>query len=478
MPVESNTSLLALLPEVVLLVGLLGLFALTLPRGRERLALAWSGLVALLFVLAVLFTFGRTGVFFGGAYRVDGFSQVIKLVLGLGYGGCLVICRQLGDIRREVRPEYFFLLAASVTGMVFLVGSIDLIVLVVALELSSFPVFLLIAMRREENGQRMQMEGAIKYMMFGVGASGLMLFGMSYLFGLTGTTSIPLMAERLGDVTQNPLALLGLLLSLAAFLYKLAIFPFHFWTPDVYEGASHETTAILASLPKVAALAVLLRLVSLSDGAGWLLAAVVGLLAVGSMFYGNLVALWQSDFKRLLGFSAIAHGGYTLVGVAALGAGGYAAALYYMSGYVFAVLACFLVIARVSVDGRNLGIRDLAGLHRRSPLLALTLIVAIFSLAGIPPMVGFMGKFALLLAAWEAGLSWLVFFALLNTVIAAYYYLSVVKTAFFGETSEALASAPLPLDRRTRITCVLIVAALLFLGLFPSVWIETLQAVF
>jgi len=473
MPVESQLSLLPLLPEAVLLAGLLTLFALTLPKGRERWALAASGGIAPLFVAAVLLSFGSSGTFFGGAYRVDGFSQAIKLILGLGYAGCLVVGRGLGDIRKEVRPEYLFLLAASVTGLVFLAGSIDLIVLVVALELSSFPLFLLIAMRREENGQRMQMEAAIKYMMFGVGASGLMLFGMGYLFGLTGTTSIPEMAERLGPVAGNPLAIAGLLLSVAAFLYKLAIFPFHFWTPDVYEGAAHETAAVIASLPKVAALALLLRFLSLADGAG---AAVVGAVAVASMLYGNLIALRQSDFKRLLGFSAIAHGGYTLVGVAALGVDGYAAALYYLSGYVFAVLACFLVIARVSADGSNVRIADLAGLHHRSPLLAVTLLVAVFSLAGIPPMVGFMGKFALMIAAWESGLGWLVLIALANTVIAAYYYLGIVKTAFFGTVAEAPPEPPLELDRSSRLACVLLIATLLLLGLFPSAWIETLRA--
>lgn len=474
MPAESHFSLLSLLPETVLLAGLLALFALTLPKGREKLSLAVSGATALLFVTAVLLTFGSNGVFFGGAYRVDGFSQAIKLVLGLGYAGCLLIGRGLPDIRKEVRPEYFFLLAASVTGLVFLSGSIDLIVLVVALELSSFPLFLLIAMRREENGQRMQMEAAIKYMMFGVGASGLMLFGMGYLFGLTGTTSIPEMTQRLGPVAANPLAMAGLLLSVAAFLYKLAIFPFHFWTPDVYEGAAHETAVVIASLPKVAALALLLRFLGLADGTG---AAVVGAVAVASMFYGNLIALRQTDFKRLLGFSAIAHGGYTLVGVAALGVDGYAAALYYLSGYVFSVLACFLVIARIPPDGSNLRIADLAGLHRRSPLLALTLLVAVFSLAGIPPMVGFMGKFALMIAAWESGLGWLVLVALANTVIAAYYYLGLVKTAFFGTGSDSVTGqAALEADPGTRITCVLLMAALLFLGLFPSAWIDTLRA--
>lgn len=467
MPAESNTSLLVLLPELILLVGLSGLFVLTLTSGRERLALAISGIVTGLAALALLATLGSGGEFFGGAYRVDGFSRMVQLVVVLAYGGCLVVNRTLHGIRPEVRAEYFFLLAASVFGLMILAGSVDLIVLVVALELSSFPLFLLIAMRREEHGQRVQMEAAIKYMMFGVGASGLMLFGMSYLYGLGGTTSIPLLAANLAAMPSHPLLLIGLLMSVAAFFYKLAVFPFHFWTPDVYEGASHETATVIAALPKIVVLALLVRFLSMIDGLDSGIVLLAAVMAAASMFFGNLLALLQTDFKRLLGFSAIAHGGYTLVGVATLGAAGYAAALYYMTGYVFSVLACFLVINRVAADGSNPSIRELAGLHHRSPLLAATLLAGVFSLAGIPPFVGFMGKFSILFAAWESGLGWLVLLALINTVIAAYYYLGIIRETFFGGESAG-DQEPLDPGPGTRITCLLLMAIILLLGIAPQ----------
>ena len=248
-----------------------------------------------------------------------------------------------------------------------LVSSIELITLTVALELTSFPLYFLVAMRRERHGQRVQMESAIKYMVFGITATGVMLFGMSYLFGLTGTTSLPLIMARLQPVAHSPVAMVGLALTFVGLLYKQAVFPFHFWTPDVYQGAANETTSFIASMPKIGAMAVLVRLVSLATPDNRPLALLLTCLAVGSMFYGNLIALMQKDLKRLLAFSGIAHAGYALIGFVALDEAGYTAALYYIVAYFFMVLACFVVICRVSKDGVNATVEDLAGLHQGRP---------------------------------------------------------------------------------------------------------------
>ena len=211
------------------------------------------------------------------------------------------------------------------------------------------------------------MESAIKYIMFGVAANGVMFFGMSYLFGLTGTTSLTDLLPRLQPMIHSPLAIAGLALTFCGLYYKLAIFPFHFWTPDVYQGASNETAGLVASLPKIGAVAVLVRFVSLASPDNHTVAIMLAILATGSMFYGNLIALMQKDFKRLLGFSGIAHAGYALIGFVALDQVGYTAALYYIIGYLLMVLACFVVICKVSRDGTNVSIDELAGLHRRSP---------------------------------------------------------------------------------------------------------------
>jgi NADH-quinone oxidoreductase subunit N len=316
------------------------------------------------------------------------------------------------------------------------------------------------------------MESAIKYMMFGIAANGIMFFGMSYLFGLTGATSLNEILPKLTPVISSPLAIVGLAMTLAGLFYKLAIFPFHFWTPDVYQGASNETAGLIATLPKIGGVAILMRFVSMAAPDSRAIALLLTILAVGSMFYGNLIALMQKDFKRLLGFSGIAHAGYAVVGFVALSQDGFSAAIYYIVGYLLMVLACFVVICKVSRDGTNVPIEDLAGLHRRSPLLALTLAVGAFALAGMPPFVGFIGKFGLLTAAWAKGHTALVIIAVINAAIAIYYYLSVVREAWFRDAGDR---PPIQLDLPTRALCILLMTGILALGIVPDSLMNTIS---
>jgi len=403
---------------------------------------------------------------------VDLFSQGLKVVFAVGFLLILLLNGGLEDIREDVKPEYYLFLAVSVSGLMMLVSCIELITLVIALEVSAFPLYLMVPMRREREGQRTQMESAIKYIMFGVAAYGIMLFGMSYLFGLTGTTSLPVLLGRLQPLMDSPLVIVGLAMMFCGLYYKLAIFPFHFWTPDVYQGAANETAALVASLPKVGGVAVLVRFVSLAPPDNRTVALMLTILAIGSMFYGNLIALAQKDFKRLLGFSGIAHAGYALVGFVAMDQFGYSAALYYIIGYLLMVLACFVVICKVSRDGTNVAIEDLAGLHRRSPLLAVTLAVGVFALAGIPPFVGFMGKVCLLSAALSKGHLALVIITMVNAAIAVYYYLAVVREAWFRDPGDR---PPIRLDWPARALCGLLIAGILALGIAPARLLDTIS---
>jgi NADH-quinone oxidoreductase subunit N len=460
------------LPELVMLAGALALFVITLGEGRVKAARAAALAISLAAIAAAVLCLNQEGTLFCGAYRVDLFSQVLKLVLAGGFALVLVLSGRLSDIREEVKPEYYLLLTISVTGLMLLVSCVDLITLVVALEVSAFPIYLMVPMRREREGQRNQMESAIKYVMFGVAANGIMFFGMSYLFGLTGTTKLAELFPRLQPVMHSPLAIIGLAMALCGFYYKLAVFPFHFWTPDVYQGAANETAGLVASLPKLGAIAVLVRLVSLAAPDNHMVALLLAVLACGSMFYGNLIALLQKDFKRLLGFSGIAHAGYALIGLVALDELGYSAALYYIIGYLLMVLACFVVICKVSRNGTNVGLEELAGLHRRSPLLALTLAVGVFALAGMPPFVGFMGKLGLLKAAWGKGHTTLVILAVINAAIAVYYYLGVIREAWFRDAGDL---PPIRLDWPTRALCVVLMGGILALGVAPGRVLDTIS---
>lgn len=464
---------MAFLPELVLLLGALALFVLSLGEGWDRAAQRAVTGVAAAAVLAALVALPARAELFEGAYRVDAFSQWLKLVLAAGFG--LVVLQQGGlpDIPEAVRPEYHLFLTLSVTGLVLLVSCIEVITLFVALELASLPLYFLVAMRRERAGQRVQMESAIKYLLFGVTANGLMLFGLSYLFGLTGTTVLPEMVGRLSHAPPAA-AGAGLALAFCGLFYKLAIFPFHFWTPDVYQGASNETAGYVASLPKLGAVAVLVRFAALAPPEARVVPALFTGLALASMFYGNLIALAQTDLKRLLGFSGIAHAGYALVGFVALNEAGYLAALYYTVAYLCMALACFAVFSLLAPHGANLALGDLAGLHRRAPLLAVTLAVGVFGLAGIPPLAGFLGKFTLLSAAWAQGHTVLVLLMVVNTAIAVYYYLALFREAFFRDPQEP-APEPVRLGWPARALCLTLIAAILALGVVPGRFLETVN---
>jgi NADH-quinone oxidoreductase subunit N len=467
-----NFSLTAFLPELVVLAGALVLFCISLGHGLSRQAKAAALATAVGALVASIACIGQNATLFDGAYRVDLFSQGLKVVFAAGFGLILLLSGSLSDIRDDIKPEYYLFLAISVSGLMMLVSSVDVITLVIALEVSAFPLYLMVPMRREREGQRTQMESAIKYIMFGIAANGVMLFGFSYLFGLTGTTSLPALLPKLQPVIQSPVAIAGLAMTLCGMYYKLAIFPFHFWTPDVYQGASNETAGLVASLPKIGGVAVLVRFVSLATPDSHSLALLLSILAIGSMLYGNLIALMQKDFKRLLGFSGIAHAGYALLGFVALSEVGYSAAVYYIIGYLLMVLACFVVICRVSRDGTNVNLEELAGLHRRAPLLALTLAVGVFALAGIPPFVGFMGKLTLLAAVLAKGHLALVIIAVINAAIAVYYYLGVIREAWFKDPGNL---PPIRLDWPTKMLCVCLIGGILAMGVVPARVIDTIS---
>jgi NADH-quinone oxidoreductase subunit N len=264
---------------------------------------------------------------------------------------------------------------------------------------------------------------------------------------------------------SQPAAVIAIVLVLAGFFYKLALFPLHFWVPDIYEGASNETTAFIAAVPKLAAVALLIRLITLVSSEGEVIVNVLMVCALLSMFYGNLSALVQKDVKRLLGFSGISHAGFVLVGLLTFQITGYATAMYYIMGYVFMNLACFLVICTVAEKGKNVSVEDFTGLHKRAPLLAITLTVGLFALAGIPPFVGFTGKFLLLLGALKQGHLPLVILAAFNTAIAIYYYLSIVRVAFCTDSEDRGIVVSSGLNNTL---AVLLIMTMIVMGVMPS----------
>jgi NADH-quinone oxidoreductase subunit N len=448
-------------PEIYLLAVAAVFLILSLMRPNERRDFSAALFLTSLGVAVTLATVRLEGSLFHGAYRVDLFSQIFKGLLSMGFFLVVCLCSSLNGIHETRRSEFYLLLATCTLGMMLLVSSLELLTLYVALELASYSLYGLVPLR---SGGGQQMEAGIKYFLSGIATSALMLFGLASLFAATQTTLISELTLKLPPLLNTPMAFIGMLLTLCGFFFKLALFPFHIWAPSVYQGAANQVTAFVATATKVTAMAMLVRLVSMSDGNASL-AHVLVALAIVSMTYGNLVAMVQKDFKRLLAYSAISHAGYSLIGILSMNPTGYAAAVFYASAYLAMTFTCFWVVVKIASDGRDLPIAQLAGLHRRSPLLAMALMVGVFSLGGIPPTIGFTAKFLVFTAAMERGYFLLVLIAMINVVVSLYYYIQVVKAAFLLEPDEE--RPPIRLSVPATILTVVMVVAIVVGGIYP-----------
>jgi NADH-quinone oxidoreductase subunit N len=459
--------MIAFVPELYTLLTAGIFLALCLGRenaGRDfRLALALSALGLLICV----FWAGADGLIFSGTYRIDAFSQVFKCLVYMGFFLSLCLCGDLAGVDAGRHSEFYFLLSVCTLALMLLVSCVHLLTIYLALELSSYSLYILVYLRK---GREKGIEAALKYFLIGASASAVMLFGFALLYGSGQSGYLADLVRELPYRMKEPVVLIGFILSLSGFFFKLALFPFHFWAPDAYEGAPHQASAYIATASKAAAIAVLLRMAVLSGGAGhvaWLLVV----LAVLSMTVGNLAAVVQQDLKRLLAFSSVAHAGYVMIGILSMNRLGAAGAVFYAVSLVIMKFACFMVVTKSAQGGSNIRVQDLAGLHRRAPLLALALMLALFGLAGIPPTIGFTGKLLVFTAAMKEGLLWLVLVAMLNVVISLYYYLLVVKAAYFTEPETSVEKA-LPVSAPVQILSLLLVAAMIAGGLYPGPLIE------
>jgi proton-translocating NADH-quinone oxidoreductase chain N len=454
------------LPELTLGLAALILFGFTLAPGRQATLQILASSLALLCLAAAVAAFGQEGMLFFDSYRVDLFSQLFKILIVLGL---LLVIRSgpgLLGIEERLRAEYYLFLFVAAFGMVMLASAHELLTILLSLEIATFAMYVVIPFRHPKEGQRVHVEAAIKYLLFGAVASGVLLYGMSYLFGLGHSTYLQQLATVLPVLlSAQPLATIAMIMLLCGFFYKLALFPMHFLTPDVYQGAANETTAFIATLPKIAVVAVIIRLVTLA-GAGaerltWALAA----FAVLSMTVGNLSALVQSDLKRLLAYSSIAHAGYVMIGILSVNRLGLAAAIYYMVGYLLLNLACFFVIYQLARRGENPTFDHLRGLYRRSPLLAATLAAGAFGLTGIPPTIGFTGKFLIFTAALERGYLALVILAVINSAISAFFYLKMVRAAYRPEEAPG---EKIVLPVAEAVLSLFLLVAILLGGILPQ----------
>lgn len=425
-----NASLLA--PEIGMAALVVVFFLETLGydcfKRLGSLTIWLSSAVALLAAASL----GAQGAAFSGCYQLDALSQFFKLAVAFGFAVVTAIGPRPAGVGDDKRPDYFMLLAISSLGLMLMASAAELTTMYLALELASLSLYAVAPLRAES---RPAAEAAVKYILYGAMVTALSLYGLSLVMASQHTTYLSELATKPWNMTEAPLAILGMSLYLCGFLFKLALFPFHFWCPDVYQGVGNETAAFVSTLPKLGALAVLVRLVG-EIGMNAQTGTVLAVLAALSMTAGNLSALAQKDLKRLLGFSSVSHAGFAVMGLVAAGPEGLASAAFYGICYLLMNLAAFFVVCRLGQGDVNPTLESLNGLYKRSPGMAFVLLVAAFSLVGLPPTAGFAGKFFLLGSLWGKGHDWLVIVAVINTAIAIFYYLNMVRHAYTVEPAE------------------------------------------
>jgi len=426
------------LPEIVLAVsGLIALLAVVLPK-RDTFFPTTMAAVGALLVTAVLVLDQGEGTAFGGLYVADEFAGFMKILALLGAALGLVLAIDFNTREGLDRFEFPVLVLFATLGMMVMISANDLMAVYLGLELLSLPLYVIAAFDRD-NGR--SAEAGLKYFVLGALASGLLLYGVSLVYGFAGTTNFDRLADAFSTTTGvSAGVVVGIVFVIAGLAFKVSAVPFHMWTPDVYEGAPTPVTAFFAAAPKVAAIALLTRVLlgPFQDlAAQW--QQVILLVSIGSMLLGGFAAIGQQNLKRLMAYSSIGHVGYALMGLAVTSDVGLRGLVIYIAIYVFMSIGTFAVLVAMRRNGRAVErVEDLAGLGRTAPAMAMWMAVFMFSMAGIPPLAGFFGKLYVFLAAVQGGYWTLAVIGVLTSVVSAYYYLRIVKVMYFDQPAGAL----------------------------------------
>ncbi|PYJ49268.1 MAG: NADH-quinone oxidoreductase subunit N [Verrucomicrobia bacterium] len=487
-------------PEAVVVVTALVVLAIGLATGRATSGVTVStaqaqqpaadtaaatdrcSLIAalgLIIAIGAVLLLPHNAALFGGTLVITPLTSLFKIIcIGLAFFAVL-LTKPEKSLRHP--GEYLAILLLATVGLMLLVGSEELLIIFIGLELLGLSLYVMAAFDKTDIRSA---EAGLKYFLFGSTSSAFTLFGISLVYGMSGTTSLVAISQKLASASVQPVLAVGIVMTLIGFAFKIAAAPFHLWAPDAYQGAPVPSAAFIASGSKVASFVVLGRIVLVgfapvhgsanwhAMAAGW--SPVLAILSALSILVGNLVALAQQNVRRLLAYSAVAHGGYTLIGLVAGGRDGFSAALFYTTIYAITLVGAFGVVAVVRRETGGDNFSNFSGLYSRSPLLAGCMAIFMLSLAGIPPLAGFFGKFYLFSVALHAdaghGLLWLVAVALFGSLISLYYYLIVLKVIFV-DASSSITAGPLealPSDLLQQITIGVLAALILLLGIMPN----------
>ncbi len=456
-------------PELILAIGALALLMIGVFSGDKSTNTVTGLAVALLVVVGLWIIFApASGLAFGGVYVADAFGNFMKILALVGSIVAMILSVGHSRVEPIGRFEYPVLLVLATLGILLMISANNLISLYMALELQSLALYVICAINRESLRST---EAGLKYFVLGALSSGMLLYGMSLVYGFTGNTGFQEIATVLSSETRSLGLVFGLVFVLAGLAFKISAVPFHMWTPDVYEGAPTPVTAFLAAAPKIGAMAIFVRIVVdafqpvFTD---W--QQIVVFVSIASMLLGSFAAIGQKNIKRLMAYSSIGHMGYALVGLAAGTQDGVAGVLIYMAVYMGMTLgtfACILAMRRREV-GNVENVDDLAGLSSTNPFMALVLTALMFSLAGIPPLAGFFGKYYVFLAAIEAKLYALAVIGVIASVVGAYYYLRIVKVMWFDEAKGGFEKAAGELRIVYALSGLFVVAFIFFGGMLGN----------
>ena len=460
------TDLLPVLPEIFVLAAVCGILIVDVLLTDEQRFLTYILTQATLAGAAIITVAGagEPGYAMNGMFVHDTMADVLKLTVYVAVSVLLVYSRDYLAQRGLFRGEFFSLSLFAMLGMMVMISASHFLTLYLGLELMSLSLYAMVALQRDS---AVATEAAMKYFVLGALASGMLLYGISMVYGATGSLQLADVLASLQGGANRTVAAFGLVFVVAGLAFKLGVVPFHMWVPDVYQGAPTAMTLFIASAPKLAAFAFVMRI--LVDGMQPLFPDWQGMLiilALASMAVGNITAIVQTNLKRMLAYSTISHMGFMLLGFLSGDANGYSSAMFYVITYVLTTLGTFgmiMLLSREGFEAENLD--DFRGLNRRSPWYAFIMLILMFSLAGLPPMVGFFAKLAVLQAAVDAGLIWLAVTAVVLALVGAFYYLRVVKLMYFDEPVSIEPVAP-QLDARVMMSANAL--AVLALGVLPQ----------
>jgi len=461
-----------ILPEIFLALSIMFLLMIGVFIKKSFKLVNFLTIIILIFTsVIVLNQSGEVIKIFDGSYIIDEFSTFMKVLTLLTCSFVLLSSREYLKINKINKIEYPILILASVLGMVIMISSYDLIVFYLGLELQSLCLYILASFKREDERSS---EAGLKYFVLSALATGLLLYGCSLIYGFTGSTNFENISSNLNKANTG--AVFGIVFIIVGLAFKISAVPFHMWTPDVYEGSPTSVTTFFALIPKIAGLSIFIRFMYVPFGNmidQW--QSIIIFLSIASMILGSVAAIGQSNIKRLMAYSSIGHMGYALAGLSTGTNAGVQSAIIYLVIYIFMNLAafgCILMMKRENTFLEN--ISDLSGLSKNHPMLALSFLIILFSLAGIPPLAGFFAKFYIFMAVIESKMYVLAIIGLLTTVISAFYYLRIVKIIYFDKPKKPFEDT---YDLGLKISLMISTIAVLIYFIYPSILINIVSSI-